>query len=76
MGKIRYRFNGGMQGTILDVQQMRIGGRHNFENACAAAALAKIAGVDDRAIGSGIASFGGLPHRLEFVGEVERGQVL
>jgi UDP-N-acetylmuramoylalanine--D-glutamate ligase len=70
MGKIRYRF-GGMQGSILDVKDMRIGGRHNFENACAAAALAKIAGVDDRAIGNGIASFGGLPHRLEFSGEVD-----
>lgn len=69
MGTIRYRF-GGIQGTILDVRDMRIGGTHNFENACAAAALAKIAGVDDRAIGGGIASFGGLPHRLEFVGEV------
>lgn len=69
MGKIRYRF-GGAEGTILDVAEMRIGGRHNFENACAAAALAKIAGVDDRAIGSGIASFGGLAHRLEFVGEL------
>lgn len=69
MGKIRYRF-GGAEGTILDVADMRIGGKHNFENACAAAALAKIAGVDDHAIGNGIASFGGLAHRLEFVGEV------
>jgi UDP-N-acetylmuramoylalanine--D-glutamate ligase len=59
-----------MQGTVLDTGEMRIGGKHNFENASAAAALAKIAGVNDSAIGSGIASFGGLPHRLEFVGEV------
>jgi UDP-N-acetylmuramoylalanine--D-glutamate ligase len=67
-GKIRYRFSGA-QGTICDVNDMKIGGRHNFENACAAAALAKLAGVDDAAVGSGIAGFGGLPHRLEFAGE-------
>jgi len=66
---IRYRF-GGAQGTILDVGDMRIGGRHNYENACAAAALAKLAGVDDAGIGSGITRFPGLPHRLEFAGEV------
>jgi UDP-N-acetylmuramoylalanine--D-glutamate ligase len=68
-GTIRYRF-GGAQGTILDVGDMRIGGRHNFENACAAAALAKVAGIDDASIGSGITRFPGLPHRLEFAGEV------
>jgi UDP-N-acetylmuramoylalanine--D-glutamate ligase len=69
MGKIRYRF-GGMQGTILDVGEMLIGGRHNFENAAAAAALASIAGIDNAAIGRGLAGFGGLRHRLEYSGEV------
>jgi UDP-N-acetylmuramoylalanine--D-glutamate ligase len=67
-GKIRYRFRGS-EGTILDVRDMKIGGRHNYENACAAAALAKLAGIDDRDIGKGIARFGGLEHRLEFAGE-------
>jgi UDP-N-acetylmuramoylalanine--D-glutamate ligase len=68
METIRYRF-GGVQGTILDVNDMLIGGPHNYANACAAAALAKVAGVDDADIGQGIARFGGLPHRLEFAGE-------
>ena len=67
-GTVRYRF-GGRQGTILDVKEMRVNGRHNYENACAAAALAKIAGVGDAGIGRGICGFGGLPHRLEFAGE-------
>jgi UDP-N-acetylmuramoylalanine--D-glutamate ligase len=67
--RIRYRF-GGTEGTILDVRDMRITGRHNFENAAAAAALAKIAGIADTAIGQGIARFAGLPHRLEFAGEI------
>ncbi len=68
MGKIRYRF-GGVQGTILDIKDMKLGGRHNFENAAAAAALAKVAGIDDGAIGRGLAGFRGLEHRLEFAGE-------
>lgn len=70
-GTVRYRF-GGAQGTILNVKDMLIGGRHNFENAAAAAALAKVAGVSDGAIGKGFASFGGLPHRLEYSGEIRR----
>ena len=70
MGKIRYRL-GGVEGTILDVQEMRINGRHNFENAAAAAALAKVADIGDGAIGKGLCAFGGLPHRLEFAGEVQ-----
>ncbi|MBN2038232.1 MAG: UDP-N-acetylmuramoyl-L-alanine--D-glutamate ligase [Chitinispirillaceae bacterium] len=69
MGRIHYRF-GGMQGTIIDVGDMPITGRHNFENACAAAALAKIAGIEDAAVRRGLARFEGLPHRLEFAGEV------
>lgn len=67
-GTLRYRFGGG-SGTILDVKDMRVNGRHNFENACAAAALAKIAGVADERTGRGICGFPGLPHRLEFAGE-------
>jgi len=69
-GAVRYRFSGG-KGTILNVKAMRVNGRHNYENACAAAALAKIAGVGDAAIARGICGFAGLPHRLEFAGEVK-----
>jgi UDP-N-acetylmuramoylalanine--D-glutamate ligase len=69
IGRIQYRF-GGIQGTIIDVGEMRITGRHNFENACAAAALAKLAGIEDAAIRRGLARFDGLPHRLEFAGDV------
>jgi UDP-N-acetylmuramoylalanine--D-glutamate ligase len=68
-GTIRYRF-GGEQGTILDVSDMLVKGRHNFENAAAASALARIAGIGDAAIGRGFAGFKGLSHRLEFSGEV------
>jgi UDP-N-acetylmuramoylalanine--D-glutamate ligase len=45
-------------------------GRHNRENAAAAAAAARAAGVSEAAIGEGLVSFPGIPHRLEPVGEV------
>ncbi|MCU0609337.1 MAG: UDP-N-acetylmuramoyl-L-alanine--D-glutamate ligase [Chitinispirillaceae bacterium] len=67
--EIRYRLSGNA-GSILDVREMLIGGLHNYENAAAAAALAKVAGISDSAIGEGIARFAGLPHRLEFAGEI------
>jgi UDP-N-acetylmuramoylalanine--D-glutamate ligase len=45
-------------------------GRHNRENAAAAAAAARLAGVDDAAIAEALRAFPGVPHRLELVDEV------
>ena len=47
-----------------------IPGIHNRENAAAATAAAREAGIDDVAIAEGLRSFQGVPHRLELVGEV------
>jgi UDP-N-acetylmuramoylalanine--D-glutamate ligase len=55
---------------LFDVASMKLQGRHNHENACAAAAAAKLAGVKNDAIAAGIVGFAGLEHRLEFVAEV------
>jgi UDP-N-acetylmuramoylalanine--D-glutamate ligase len=49
---------------------MKISGPHNHDNACAAAVAAKSVGLPASAIASGIISFGGLEHRLEYVAEV------
>jgi UDP-N-acetylmuramoylalanine--D-glutamate ligase len=43
-------------------------GRHNAQNAAAAAAVALALGLSDEAIQSGMRSFPGLPHRMEEVG--------
>jgi UDP-N-acetylmuramoylalanine--D-glutamate ligase len=51
---------------------MPIPGRHNLENALAAAAIGRIAGLSDDAINAAIASFKGVEHRLELVGEWNR----
>ena len=49
----------------------RIPGEHNRENAAAATAAARAAGIPDAAIAEALATFAGVPHRLELVREVE-----
>src|SRR5205807_9971291 len=46
-----------------------IPGRHNRENAAAATAAARAAGVSDDSIAEALRTFPGVPHRLELVGE-------
>ena len=48
----------------------RIPGAHNRENAAAATAAARAAGIDDNAIAEGLRTFPGVAHRLELVGEL------
>jgi UDP-N-acetylmuramoylalanine--D-glutamate ligase len=45
-------------------------GEHNRENAAAATAAARAAGIPDEAIAEALATFEGIPHRLELVAEV------
>jgi len=47
----------------------RIPGAHNRENAAAATAAARALGVPDDQIAMGLATFPGVPHRLELVAE-------
>jgi UDP-N-acetylmuramoylalanine--D-glutamate ligase len=51
------------------IPPMPLPGRHNMENALAAAAVGRIAGLSDEAINAAIRSFKGVEHRLELVGE-------
>ncbi len=48
----------------------RIPGAHNLENAAAATAAARAAGVRDEQIAEALRTFPGVPHRLEEVGEI------
>ena len=54
-------------GTV-DVQS-RLRGRFNFENALAAAAAARLLGIDEEAIARGIGSVAGVPGRFQSVDE-------
>jgi UDP-N-acetylmuramoylalanine--D-glutamate ligase len=68
-GRLYTRF-GGITESVVEINKMKVSGPHNHDNACAAAAAAKVVGVPASAIASGIASFNGLAHRLEYVAEV------
>jgi UDP-N-acetylmuramoylalanine--D-glutamate ligase len=48
---------------------MPVPGRHNLDNALAAAAVGRIAGLSDAVIDRAISAFKGVEHRLELVGE-------
>jgi UDP-N-acetylmuramoylalanine--D-glutamate ligase len=54
---------------IFPADALPIHGRHNVANALAACALAHAAGAPLGALAAGLASFRGLPHRLERVAE-------
>jgi UDP-N-acetylmuramoylalanine--D-glutamate ligase len=56
---------------VCEMSTIRIQGVHNVENSLAAAAAASAIGVPAGAIASALAGFPGLPHRLEFVAEVD-----
>ncbi|MEW6583381.1 MAG: UDP-N-acetylmuramoyl-L-alanine--D-glutamate ligase, partial [Actinomycetota bacterium] len=57
-------------GLVAGWGDVPLRGRHNRQNAMAAAALAWHAGVPAGEIAAGLASFPGVAHRLEVVGEV------
>ena len=49
---------------------LALAGDHGARNALAAIAVARILGVRDSAIRNGLIDFGGVPHRMERVGEI------
>jgi UDP-N-acetylmuramoylalanine--D-glutamate ligase len=53
--------------ALLRVEEIRLPGRHNVENAMAAAAVCLARGVDIDAVRAGLRSFAGVKHRLEEV---------
>lgn len=57
---------------ICHVDDLKLLGRHNWQNVCAAITAAWQAGCDDVAkISQAVTQFSGLPHRLEFVRELD-----
>jgi UDP-N-acetylmuramoylalanine--D-glutamate ligase len=63
-----------LQGTawkIIDCDQIALPGKHNYENAAAAAIAATLAGSTKSDITNVLRSFQGLEHRLQLVREVD-----
>ncbi len=57
-----------LQGSaLLNVQELQLRGRHNYENVMAAALIAINAGSDRSQIANAAATFAPVEHRLEFV---------
>ena len=63
-------WRGGRQVASIDLRPMAgLPGAHNHQNACAAYAAVRALGLAPRQIESGLASFQGLPHRSQLIGE-------
>jgi UDP-N-acetylmuramoylalanine--D-glutamate ligase len=74
-GTTVYIAESGASRVLLDLAGINtLRGEHNAQNAVAAIAAVRAAGLSDEAIVQAISSFGGLQHRLEEVGR--RGNVL
>lgn len=56
---------------IVDALQLGVPGTHNIENALATIAVAKLLGVDNQVIRETLSAFGGVKHRLQFVGTID-----
>jgi len=58
-------------GGSFPMSGLRIRGRHNVDNACAAILAARLAGVGAEDVGAVLAAFPGLPHRMQHVRELD-----
>ncbi len=68
--EIFYSENGNAD-KVCDLSDIALVGKHNFENVLPAICAAKEFGVSFGAMKKAIKDFAGLPHRLEFVEEVD-----
>jgi UDP-N-acetylmuramoylalanine--D-glutamate ligase len=72
-GDMEYR-NGKLwwrRSPLMDAAQIRLRGAHNRENAMAAAAVCLARGLPAEAVREGLATFGGVAHRMEEIGRVD-----
>jgi UDP-N-acetylmuramoylalanine--D-glutamate ligase len=60
----------GAEEILLKLEDIPLAGTHNVENVLAAAAAARLAGAPAAAIATGVRTFAGVEHRLEFVAEI------
>ncbi len=60
------------QRRLFDINHVRLPGRHNLSNICAALTVLDILGKDASAYVETAAAFSGLPHRLQIIGEKNR----
>ena len=56
--------------AIIKMAEIGVPGSHNVENALATIAVAKLRGIDNQTIKEVLSAFGGVKHRLQYVGQV------
>ncbi len=72
-GPLLIEVNHGLSAPPVDIDGIgSLRGKHNWQNAAAAFALARGLGLTREEIASGLRSFPGLPHRMEEVGRMGR----
>lgn len=72
VGGVLFDATEGEAAEVLDLKEVAtLPGRHNWQNAAAAYAACRAAGVDGATIAGAIRSFAGLPHRQELVATIE-----
>jgi len=67
--RIKRRFN--KEEEIVSYEDLTFAGSHNLENILSSVAIASLYGVEAEIIREALIEFKGLPHRAEWVGEVE-----
>ncbi|MDR1293017.1 MAG: UDP-N-acetylmuramoyl-L-alanine--D-glutamate ligase [Clostridiales Family XIII bacterium] len=60
----------GRETDLIAVDELRIPGAHNIENALAAAAIAYSGGIDPKIIAESLKAFKGVEHRMEYVASI------
>ena len=63
--------DGAEETEIVKTQELYLLGKHNYENVMAAAAMAWCAGVPAEVIRRAVMEFRAVPHRIEFVEEID-----
>ena len=58
--------------AIMKASELGVPGSHNVENALATITVAKLRGIDNQVIRETLAHFGGVKHRLQYVGEINQ----
>jgi len=64
-------FSGADIEVLMSKADVPIPGRHNADNVMAAAAAARLAGIDNNRIATAVKTFKAVEHRLEFVTEID-----
>ena len=55
---------------VMAADELGVPGSHNVENALATIAVTKLRGIENQVIKETLAGFGGVKHRLQYVGEI------